>query len=124
MVTVTNIAQWVLDKNNKTTGDISLANLEDLIDDAIDYINLEAGTAIADLSGSADTKSLVGTENEITVVKALSALCLRGYKDQGPTVNLGPAGVNAIVSDPHYRLKSMWVKRGINRLRGRSFVRT
>jgi len=126
MVTEADIAQWILDKNNMTTSDanITLAHLEDLIDDAIDYINLEAGTSIADLSGSAGSKSLVGTENEITVVKALSALCLRGFTDQGPNVAVGGLNINEIVSDPHYRLKSKWVERGINRLRGRSFVRT
>ena len=51
MVTVTTIAQRLLDENNYTPGDhISTTNFEYLIDNAIDYINAEAGTSIADFS--------------------------------------------------------------------------
>jgi len=126
MATIAAIAQRILDENGYTTSDLntSLANIEYLIDNAIDFINLEAGTSIADLSGTAASKSLTGSENEIVVVKALSALCLRGFKDKGPNISVTAVNVVETMTDPHYRLYSNWVKTGINRLRGRSFMRT
>lgn len=124
MTVITTIAQRILDENNWVVSDISLTNLEYVIDNAIDYINMEAGTSIADLSGAADSKSLTGTDSEIAVVKLLSVLMVRAYKDRGPQVTTGTMGVQAVISDPQYHLFTKLVTRGINRLSGRSFERT
>lgn len=122
MATVTNIATRILDENNYT--EPSKTNLEYIIDNAIDYINMEAGTSIADLSGTAESKSLVGTESEIVVVKSLSVLMLRAYHDRGPQVSAGGLAVQAVIVDPQYKLFSKMVATGIKRLAGRSFERT
>jgi len=124
LTVITTIAQRILDENNWVVSDISLTNLEYVIDNAIDYINMEAGTSIADLSGAADSKSLTGTDSEIAVVKLLSVLMVRAYKDRGPQVTTGTMGVQAVISDPQYHLFTKLVTRGINRLSGRSFERT
>ena len=130
MVTVTNVAQQILDENNYETTDIhataatALTRVEYLIDNATDYINLEAGTSIADLSGGAGTKSLTCTAGELPVVKLLSALMVRAYLDKGPAVGAGGLNVATTLSDPQYRLFSQIVKQGIKRLCGRAFERT
>jgi len=120
MVTVTTIAQRILDENNYTVADISIVKLEYLIDNAVDYINLLSGRSIAHVSGN----NLTADYDEIMVVKILSALMIRAYKDRGPSVSGGPLNVAAVISDPQYRLFTKIVNQGINRLRGRSFVRT
>jgi hypothetical protein len=83
MTTITTIAQRILDENNYTVSDISLVKLEYRIDDAIDWVNLHCGLTIADLTGDAGSKSLVGTEGQILVVKWLTNLLIRAYKDKG-----------------------------------------
>ena len=124
MVTITTIAQRLLDENNYTLDDISATNFEYLIDNAIDYINMEAGTSIAALSGSVGSKSLVGSASENVAVKALSVLSLRQHIDRGPYASVGPGVViNSQTSDPQLRLQWMYVKRLIQRLRGRDFER-
>lgn len=124
MVTVSNIATEVLAEENLTVSDISLENLEKLIDRAIDTVNLRAGTSIADLSGSAEAKSITGSESEILVVKEVTSLVLRAYKEKGPNTAISGQSVSAIISDPHYEYYSKAVLEDINRLRGRSFKRT
>ena len=116
MVTVLNIAQRILDENGYTTADISLTNLEYLIDNAIDTVNLRAGTSIADLSGDAGSKSITGTESEILVVKELVVLLLRAYKDRGPNVSIGGLTASAVLNDPQYAYYSEAVKEDIKRL--------
>lgn len=81
MVTVSAIAQRVLDENNYTIGDITLTNLEYLIDNAIDHVNSEAGTSIADLAGSATAKTITGSEAEILMHACMQAIC--GYCQSG-----------------------------------------
>ena len=120
MTTITNIAQRILNENNYTVSDISTANLEYLIDNAVDYINMQAGTNIAHVSGN----NLTASDSELMIVKTLSTLMIRAYKDRGPQVSIGGLAVQAVISDPQYRLFSKYVATGINRLRGRSFVRT
>jgi len=122
MTTVTNIGQRILDENDYSTPSVDI--VEYLVDNAIDYINMEAGTSIAELSGVAETKSLTGTKSEIAVVKALSVLMLRAYKDRGPQVSVAGLNVAVTLSDPQYSLFTKMVNRGINRLRGRSFETT
>lgn len=124
MVTVTNIATQILNENNYTTNDITATNLEYLIDNAIDYVNMETATSIADLSGSAGTKSITGTEAEIITVKAGSVLMLRAYKDRGPNTGLGNMSISTVIADPQYAFFSELFKMSLNRLRGRSIERT
>lgn len=194
MVTVAAIAQRILEENNYTLQDLSIIKLEYLIDNAIDYINLMAGTAIADLvggstgvadsgnttttvdterieadhywngyyikytsgnnidqyqlvthfDGATDTmthaafanavavgdiyvmgvsagqlphKSLVGTDNEIVVVKTLAALWLRAHIDRGPNINIGGLSVTSVLADPQYDLFTKIIEAGIERLK-------
>ena len=124
MVTVTNIATQILNENNYTTSDITATNLEYLIDNAIDYVNMETSTSIADLSGSAGTKSIIGTESEIVTVKCATVLMLRAYKDRGPNTALGNLAVSSLISDPQYSFFTEMLKNSLNRLRGRSIERT
>ena len=121
MVTVSNIAQRVLDENNYATSDITTTKLEYLIDNVIDYVNLLTGRTISHVSGN----NLTADYDEIMVVKTLSALMIRAYKDRGPQATAGGAlNIAVVVADPQYNLFTKLVNQAINRLRGRSFVRT
>ena len=128
MATIT--AQILLDQNNWATTDIhatsatALTRVEYLIDDAIDYINSQAGTSISNMSGAAGSKTLTVTAAQAPIIKQLAALLVRAYLDKGPNVSVGGLGVSAIVGDPQYKVAMMMVKTGIRRLRGASFVRT
>ena len=124
MVTVSNFATQIQNENNYTTSDISLANTEFLIDTVIDYINLMAGTSIADLSGSSGSKSITGSENEIATVKMHMPLLLKTYVDRGPNVTLSSLGVSTILQDSQYAVFKDFSEKAINQLRGRSFLRT
>jgi hypothetical protein len=125
MVTVSAIAQRILDENNytTTTANISLTKLEYLIDNAIDYVNLQTGTSITDLAGSAESKTLTGTENEVNVVKTLSSLMLRAYVEKGPNVGIQSISVSVVSTDPHFRLFWQLFLDGLDRLRGKGFER-
>jgi len=122
LTTIDSIAQRILDENDYSTPNVAI--VEYLIDNAIDYINMEAGTSIAELSGDAESKSLTGTKSEISVVKALSVLMLRAYRDRGPQVSVGGLNVAVTLADPQYSLFTKMVNKGISRLRGRSFEKT
>lgn len=122
MATITNIASRMKDENNYTTPSDTIT--EYLIDNAIDHINLVAGTSIADLSGSTPTKSLTATENELAVIKTLVSLLLRAWNDKGPQGGTGGVSVTEVTSDPHYRVQMKLFNQSLNYLRGRSFVRT
>ena len=125
MVTISNVADRILTENNYVVGDFgSLTNVEYLIDNAVDYINLEAGVSIANLSGTEETKSLTATAQEIVVVKLVSGLLLRAFKDKGPAVTVQGLSVSMILTDPHYQVFTKLMNSAINRLRGRSFVTT
>lgn len=90
MTTIANIGQYILDINNYTTPSTTIT--EKLIDDAIDEINSECGTTIADLSGSAGSKSLVGTDDENAAVKLLASIKLKQRNARGPSLSI--AGVS------------------------------
>jgi len=116
-------AQRILDENNWNVDDhISIANLEYLIDNSINYINLMAGLSISNLSGSPG--SVTVTNSQDFVIKSAAALCVRAYLDKGPTGGIAGASLQYTINDPHYKNHSTLVRQGINRLRGRSFVRT
>lgn len=124
MVTVTTIAQKILDENKYTTSDMSLSNLENNIDNVIDYVNLETGASIAYLTGSADSKSLVCDRKYIPPIKLLSTLMIRAALDRGPNVSVASIGVNIVVADPQYNLFMRIVERSLARCRGGYFSRT
>ena len=98
---------------------ITNTNLEYLIDDAIDYVNLEAGTSISNLAASTVTV----TASQAAVLIPLIKLLMRAYKDKGPTSNISSMSVSAVINDPQYKLNMYLLKKGIDRLRGRSFER-
>ena len=121
MVVVANIAQRILDETRYTTSDVSsLTKLEYMIDNAIDTVNLRAGTSIADLAGAAESKSITGSESEILVVKELTVLLIRVLKDRGPHV--APTGLSpsTVLADPQYDYYSKAIREDIKRLCGRS----
>lgn len=115
-------AAQILDETSYTESDISATNLEYLIDNAIDYVNLEAGTSISSLSGSPG--SVTVTNAQSVAVKALAKLMLRAYVDHGPYANVAAVGVSFVANDPQLKLEWKLINRALQRLRGRSFERT
>jgi len=122
MPTIT--AQDILDENNYTESDISKAKVEALIDNAINYINLETGLSISNMSGSSGSKSVTVTSGQAPIVKALASLYVRAYVDHGPEAAVGGMNVNVVNDDPQLALLRSIVDRGIMLLRSRSFART
>jgi len=120
MVTIT--AVLVKAETGWVDDDISDTNLEYLIDKAINWVNLNAGTSMSNLSGAPGTVTV--TADQGPVVKAWIELLVRAYTDKGPQVAVATLSVAEITSDPHYRLMTRMGNVGINRLRGRSFERT
>lgn len=116
MTTLSNVAQRILDEHKYTSSDISLTNLEYLIDDVVDYVNLQAGLSISDLSGSAESKSLTATDGQILVIKWLANLTIRAYKEKGTQASLGGMSVTVIVNDLDSQTSRMVVS-ALNRLK-------
>jgi hypothetical protein len=81
-------AQIVLDQNGyavyaagpPVSGDFTLVNVEYMIDDAIDTVNLMFSQSMANLSGTAGSKSVSVTRQQNSVLKMLLALVLRENK--------------------------------------------
>ena len=123
MTVVTDIAQRMLDENNYTVSDISLLKMEYLIRNAVDYVNMQAGTSITfiPVAGSED---LNASDSEIVVVKALTTILLKAYVDRGPNVGISSLSVTAVASDAQYNAFMQIVNDGLMRLRGRSFETT
>lgn len=122
MTTISSIAQRILDENGYDLTDFSgltLTILEYKIDDAIDYVNLQAGTSIADLAGTAESKSITGTDSEILVAKWLTNLMLRAYKEKGTQLGggLASASITYILNDPDYKVSLMVIEKAIERLK-------
>jgi len=125
MTTVALIAQRILDENNYSSGaggDITTTNMEYLIKNAVDHINLVAGTSIS-FTPAAGVASLTASDSEILVVKGLSLIWLRCYLDRGPNTAVSAISVSAVTNDPQYNVFMQFVREGIDRLRGRSFER-
>lgn len=121
MVVIT--AQQILDENGWLVTDIAIVNLEYLIDNAINYINLETGLSMSNLTGVTPNMAVTLTSAQEVVVKMLSALLVRAYLDKGPNVAVQSINVTSIISDPHYRIFMKLINKGIKRLRGTSFER-
>lgn len=120
MTTVSNIAQRILDENGYVLTEFSgltLTILEYKIDDAIDYINLQTGKSIADLSGSAESKSITGTGGEILAVKWLTNLMLQAYLEKGGQVGLAGLSVTYVLNNPDYQASTMVFEKAIERLK-------
>jgi len=123
MTVVTDIAQRMLDENNYTVSDISLLNMEYLVKNAVDYVNMQAGTAITFVP-VAGSENLSASDSEIVVVKALTTILLKAYFDRGPNVGISSLSVTAVASDAQYNAFLQIVNDGLMRLRGRSFETT
>jgi len=120
MTTIANIAQRILDENGYAISDFSgltLTILEYKIDDAIDYVNLQAGLTIADLAGTAESKSITGTDGQILAVKWLTNLLLKAFKEKGTQAAISGLSVGYIVSDPDYKVTMMVIEKAIDRLK-------
>jgi len=113
-------AQNVLDENDYSTDDISLANVEREVNNAIHYVELETGLALSDMA----TQTVTLTDAQEVVVKLLAGLLIQARKDEGTVTTTGGVNIQSVLNSPRYALKNKLVNMGINRLRGRSFERT
>jgi len=120
MVTIT--AAQMHNETGYDIDDITVVNLEYLIDNAIDYVNLHAGQSISDMAGS--PKSVTVSDNQSIVLKPLIVLMMRSYVDKGPNAAVAAVSVTALTSDPQYRLQMQLWKSSLKRLIGSSFERT
>lgn len=73
-------ATIVLAKNGFTTTDFSAINTEYMIDDAIDWVNNQTDRGIANMSGSAGTKTVTLSSEENAAVSPLISVVLRENK--------------------------------------------
>lgn len=111
-------AQNILDENNWTAADdITLTKTERLMDNAINYINLEANTNIPPTAGTAESKTVTLTRSESAAMKTLTALLIRAHLDKGPNIGVGSISVSGVISDPHYTLYADIVQKSISRLK-------
>jgi hypothetical protein len=120
MTTIASIAQRILDENGYSLTDftgLTLTILEYKIDDAIDYVNAEAGTTIAALTGTAETKSFVYTAPENLAVKGLVNLMLKAYKEKGQQVGIQSMSLSYLESNPDFALSMQVLKDMIERLK-------
>ena len=102
----------------------SYTAVEYIIDDVIDFVNTEAGTSIAALTGAAGSKTATVTGPQNAAIKLVLGVTLKETRYKISTNStLGPMGVSESVGaqDPLFR-KMLF--NALNRLRGRSFVRT
>lgn len=125
-------AQIILDENNYTVTDISLINLEGVIDNSIGYINLRTGLSMSALSGSAGSKTVSLTSAQAVLVKMLTTLMTKAFIDRGPNASVGGLSVTSVISDPQYSLYIKLIEEGIAMLAltatgatsGRVFLKT
>jgi hypothetical protein len=124
LTTIANIAQRILDENGYTVAsfkNLTLTILEYKIDDAIDYVNANAGLTVAHCSGSAGTKSLVASDTQILVIKWLTNIMLRGYKDKGATAGVSSLNLVYTLADADTAVSKM-IMQSIARLRAPPIV--
>lgn len=109
-------AQNILDENNWATSIIALDDLESLMNNAINYVNLEANTTIAPMSGTSGSKTINLSRSESFAIKLLTALIVRAYRDQGATTISG-LSVSSVIADPQYTLFTDLVNKAIMKLK-------
>ena len=97
--------------------------VEYMIDNAIDYVNLHAGTSIGNMTGVAGAKTVTVTSGQSAVIKPLCILMVKAYMEKGPSANVGDVNLAILLNDPRYALYHPMIREGVNRLRGRSFDR-
>ena len=102
----------------------SFTAVEYIIDDVIDFVNSEAGTSIAALTGVAGAKTGTVTGPQNAAVKLVLGVTLKEARYKISTnATMGPLGASESVGaqDPIFR---KMLHNALNRLRGRSFQRT
>lgn len=81
-----------------------------------------AGTSIAALSGTAESKSFVYNSGENIPVKHLINLMLTAYIEKGSQVGVGALNISYIQANPDYALSLKLIDESINKLRGGSTI--
>ena len=99
MTTLT--AAIVLERFDLTTADFSAVATEYLIDDVIDYINLEAGTSISNLAGVAGAKTVTVTSGQNAAIKLILSLMLKDVKAMATSTSqtLGQMSMSESISE-------------------------
>jgi hypothetical protein len=78
MVDIT--ATTVLSQNGYTTTDLAAADVERIIDDAINQVNLDAAQSMSNMTGAEGSKTVTVTAPQSVPVKILISLMLREVK--------------------------------------------
>lgn len=100
-----------------------IKRVEYMIEDAMDYVNLHAGTSIGPMTGVTPNKTVTVTGAQSAVLKPLIHLMIKAYMEKGPSANVGDVNITILLNDPRWALYKPMIKQGINRLMGRSFER-
>ena len=108
--------------------DLSNETIELLVDGMISYINSECGAGIPhfrdDAVNAAGSKVVSISDSQEAAFLAGAALTLRAYTQKGPNVAVQGQSITQVIQDPHYTVWNRMLQQSINRLRGRTFVRT
>jgi len=108
------------DGTDETT---SYTNVEYIIDDVIDFVNLEAGTSISSMTGTSPNKTVTVTNDQNAVIKMLLPIVLRDtLVSYSKSSSLGPASISESVSQQSVDFLELF-QQALNRLRGVSFQR-
>ena len=123
MVTIT--ASRTLGRFGLTTDDLSAANTEYVIDDVTDYINLKAGTSIADMTGAAGTKEVTLSGDQNAVFMLIMSIMLKDVKALtiSSSTTLGMMSVSESIGAQPVNVQRL-VKDAIRDLKGGNFKRT
>ena len=106
-----------------TDEDTSYTNVEYIIDDVIDFVNLEAGTSISSMTGTSPNKTVTVTNDQNAVIKMLLPIVLRDtLVSYSKSSSLGPASISESVSQQSVDFLELF-QQALNRLRGVSFQR-
>jgi hypothetical protein len=80
-LTVSFTATQIIEQNGYVVDtDFTVANVEYLINDSVDYVNLIAGTTIPHMTGEAEAKTITVSERANAALKPLLACTLRENK--------------------------------------------
>lgn len=115
-------AQNILDASRYTAPNTTIG--EQLMDTAIDWINLMSNTGMSNMTGTSGSKTCTCTSKQRGVLKLLSGLLFRAYNDRSPNISVGGVAVNLVLEDPQFALYKPMIDEGIQRLRGRGILRT